>query len=52
MTIVQTMLEEIESLEKQVRIAIKGVSVIKESNDTMHIAKETLNAIARAKQKK
>ena len=52
MTILQAMLEENESLEKQVRIAIEGLSLIKESNDPMNIARETLDAIAKVKQEK
>ena len=52
MPILQAMLEENESLEKQVRIAIEGLSLIKESNDPMNIARETLDAIAKVKQEK
>ena len=51
MAIMRAMLEEIERLEEKLRIAIEGLSVIKDSTDPMGIAKETLDAISKVTKK-
>tara|TARA_R100001082_G_scaffold110859_2_gene92102 strand:+ start:352 stop:555 length:204 start_codon:yes stop_codon:yes gene_type:complete len=51
MAIMKAMIDEIERLEEKLRIAIEGLTVIKNSTDPMGIAGETLDAISKVSKK-